>query len=253
MPSGAPNGRCKISKVLAQVSLLLCALAPLVSVCRAADGFGGSVDVASDYLVRGISRTRHDPALQIDVHYSTSMGFFAGAFASNTRIDPNEPVDAELSAYLGYAWNRQDDWHGRVVVSHYAYPWNEHGSKYDYDELDAQLSYQGWAQLSLNYSPNSPRYYAYPKNYLKGVSEESVELDLQRPLIGKLSLTGGAGYSRLGGPYADDYVYFSVGAAYDIGRFSLAVAYVDTTAGAKALFYNDASVSRVTGTVIWRF
>jgi uncharacterized protein (TIGR02001 family) len=248
--SGTNRKRCSAR---AQFCALLCALAWNPAHAAASDGFGGSLGLASDYLVRGISRTDHEPALQLDLHYSTSLGFFAGVFASNTRLDRNESRDAELSAYLGYAWMNSDDWHGRILLNHYAYPWNDHGSKYNYDELDLQVSYQGWVQLSVNYSPNTPRYLQYPVNRLNGVSEQSVELNLQRPIVGKLSAIGGVGGSHLGGPYSGNYVYFSAGAAYDIGAFSLAVSYVDTTAGAKALFYNEAAENRVTGTIIWRF
>ena len=52
---------------------------------------------------------------------------------------------------------------------------------------------------------------------------------------------------------AKGYAYWSVGAAYSIAAVSLVVSYVDTTAGAKALFYDSAADGRWAGTVIWRF
>ena len=55
------------------------------------------------------------------------------------------------------------------------------------------------------------------------------------------------------GPGATGYVYWSVGAAYDLAPVTVAAAYVDTTAGAKTLFYNAAAAGRWTATVIWRF
>ena len=62
----------------------------------AADQWGGSVDLTSDYVVRGISRSNDQAALQVDLHYLNTSGFLAGVFASNSRIDPNQPVDVEL-------------------------------------------------------------------------------------------------------------------------------------------------------------
>jgi uncharacterized protein (TIGR02001 family) len=219
----------------------------------AAGTFGGSVDVTSDYLVRGISRTDQEAALQLDLHYSHSSGLFAGVFASNSRIDPYEPRDMELSAFVGFAFHPNDDWRARALYTHYAYPFNHGGPEYDYDELNLELAYQSWLEFSVVYSPNSPRYVPAPYRELYGVSEQAAEVNLQHPVYRTLSLTGGVGYAYLHGPEPRGYVYYSAGAAYDIGAFSLSLSYVDTSAGAKALFYNEAASHRVVGTVIWRF
>lgn len=215
--------------------------------------FGGSLDITSDYLVRGVSRTDHEAALQLDLHYLHSSGFFGGLFASNSRIDPYEPRDAELSAFIGYAFHPNDDWRARVLYTHYAYPFNHGGPEYDYDELNAEIAYQGWLEFSVVYSPNAPRYVPAPYRELYGVSEQAAEVNLQHPVYRTLSLIGGAGYAYLHGPEPHGYVYYSLGAAYELGAFSLSLSYVDTTAGAKALFYNGAASHRVVGTVIWRF
>jgi uncharacterized protein (TIGR02001 family) len=216
-----------------------------------ADSWNGSLALTSDYLVRGISRSNHDPALQLDLHYASNMGVIAGVFASNTQIDRDDNHDAELSGYLGYAWRAGDSWAGRVLASYYAYPWNELGSSYNYAELDAAVAYRGWLQLNLNYSPDSPRYVPY--RGLVSVSETAAELNAQRALIGQLSATGGVGYSHLTGADSAGYVYWGVGAAYDWGPVSFALSYTDTTSGAKSLFYNEAAHHRCIGTLVWRF
>jgi uncharacterized protein (TIGR02001 family) len=220
---------------------------------RAADDWGGSLAVTSDYFVRGISRTSNNAALQLDLHYSNPNGFVAGVFASNTQIDRTEPKDAELSGFVGFAWDLDDAWRARVLASHYAYPWNRAGSHYNYDELDLDISYQGWLHFDLGYSPNSPRFLSIPYPGLIGVTEKSAEVSAQRQILGKLSLTAGVGYSFLDGPNSGGYVYWSGGGAYDFRSFTLAVAYVDTSSGAKTLFYNAAATGQWTGTLIWRF
>jgi len=219
--------------------------------CLGADLWGGSLGITSDYFVRGISRSDDHPALQLDLHYLNSSGFVAGLFASNTQIDPNEPRDVELSAFLGNAWSAGDDWQGKVLASYYSYPWNANGSQYNYAELDLDIAYQQWLDLRVSYSPDWPRYIAY--RGLVGVTADSAELNVQRPVLGKLRGTAGIGYFALNGPDASGYAYWSVGAAYDLAPVILAVSYVDTTAAAKALFYNTAAGGRWTGTVIWRF
>jgi uncharacterized protein (TIGR02001 family) len=202
--------------------------------CVGADVWGGSLDITSNYLVRGISRSNDQAALQLDLHYSNTSGFVAGLFASNSQNDPESRRDAELDAFVGFAWTTGNDWHGKILASHYAYPWNQAGSGYDYDELDVDLAFQDWLGVSLVYSPNAVRFLPY--DGLIGVSSESAEVNLQRPVVGKLSATAGVGYSRYEGPDSADYTYWSVGAAYTIAPVSLVVSYVDTSAGAKALF-----------------
>jgi uncharacterized protein (TIGR02001 family) len=215
-----------------------------------ADQWGGSLGVTSDYMVRGISRSDNHAALQLDLHYLNASGFVAGLFASNTRIDPDQPTDVELNAFMGFAWSAGNDWRGKALISHYAYPWNRE-SGYDYDELDADVAFQEWLDVGLVYSPNAPRYLPY--RGVIGVTTQSAEANLQRPVLGKLSATAGIGYSHFAGPDPAGYAYWSIGAAYDIAPVSLVLSYVDTTAGAKALFYNAAADHRWTGTVIWRF
>jgi len=220
---------------------------------NAANEWGGSVALTSDYFVRGISRSSDHPALQLDLQYANLSGFLAGAFASNTQIDSSERRDVELSGFVGYARDLGDEWRGRFMVSHYAYPWNQAGSHYNYDEVDFDLAYQGWLHFSMGYSPNSPRFLPWPHSYILGVSEKSAEVSLQRQVFDKFSLTAGAGYSFLGGPESGGYAYWSGGAAYDFHSLTLVLSYVNTTAEAKALFYNAAATGQWTATAIWRF
>ncbi len=219
--------------------------------CRADNQWGGSLGVTSDYFVRGISRSNDGAALQLDLHYLNNSGFMAGFFASNTQIDPDEPKDVELNEFIGYARNIGDDWRGKAVISHYTYPWNKAGSQYNYDELDLEVTYQDWLDLVFTYSPNASRY--RPTMGLLNVDSESIEVNLQRPLQGRLSGIAGVGYSYLGGSNPAGYVYWSAGLAYDLRPLSLTLSYVDTTAAAKSLFYDGAATGRWTGTVIWRF
>ncbi len=248
---GKGSGGCEVVRSLASGVALSAALLCATPICAAADQWGGSLALTSDYLVRGISRSNDRAALQLDVHYLNNSGFVAGLFASNTQIDPGEASDIELDGFVGFAWTANGDWRGRALLSHYAYPWDRHGSGYDYDELNLDAIYQEWLNIGLVYSPNAPRYSVY--RGLIGVSSKAVELSVQRPVWRKLSVNLGLGYSRLEGPDPAGYTYWSAGAAWDLAPVSLALSYVDTTAGAKALFYNAAARGLWTGTVIWRF
>ena len=219
--------------------------------CVGADVWGGSLGITSDYIVRAISRSNARAALQFDLHYLNGSGFLAGLFASNTQFDSEDRRDVEIDGFLGFAWSAGNDWHGKILANHYTYPWNQAGSGYDYDEFDVDLAFQQWLSAAFVYSPNAWRYLR--SLGLIGVTSESAEVNVQRPVLGKLSATAGVGYSHYDGPSPGGFAYWSVGAAYDLAPVALVLSYVNTTAGAKALFYNAAAEGRWTGTVIWRF
>jgi uncharacterized protein (TIGR02001 family) len=240
-------------RLIARLATLLVGVILASTKSMAANEWGGSLDLTSDYFVRGISRSSDHAALQLDVHYSNPNGFLAGVFASNTQVDSRESRDVELSGFIGYALNVSDDWHARVLASHYAYPWNQAGAHYNYDELDFDLGYQDWLHFGLSYSPNSPRFVRAPYYNFVGVAEESAEVSLQRQIFGGFSLMAGVGYSSLDGPQGGGYVYYSGGAAYSFRSMTLIFSYVNTSAEAKALFYNAAASGQWTGTAIWRF
>jgi uncharacterized protein (TIGR02001 family) len=243
---------CAAAAWLSLLCLLLLCMAPR---CVGADAWGGSLDLTSDYFVRGISRSDDHAALQLDLHYLNASGFVADFFASNSQIDPDAKRDAELSAFLGYVWPGNGDWHGKLLAGSYTYPWNQAGSQYNYDEIDFEVAYRDWLHLVLSYSPDTQRYTQsyYHDRSLVRVGATSAELDFQRSVTGKLSATAGVGYYRLDGSEASGYAYWSVGAAYDLTPVSLAVSYIGATKEANTLFYNAAVGGRWSGTVIWRF
>jgi len=219
--------------------------------CVAADLWGGSLGLSNDYIVRGISRTDNQAALQLDLHYLNSNGFVAGVFASNARIEPHQPSDIELDAFIGFAWTIAGDWRGKVLASRYLYPGSRSGADYDYDELQLDLAYQDWLDLAVVFSPDMPRFVPY--RGLFAAKGTSAEINLQRSVLKRLSAIAGVGYSYVDGPDAEGYAYWSVGAAYELAPVTLSVSYVDATAGAKALFYNAAAEGRWIASVIWRF
>jgi uncharacterized protein (TIGR02001 family) len=216
-----------------------------------AQALGGSLDVTSDYLVRGISRTDDHPALQLDLHYLDASGFVAEFFASNAQFAPYTRRDAELSSSLGYVWVWGRDWQGKVLIRNYSYPWNQSGSFYNYDEIALEAGYRDWLRVDIGYSPDTRRYY-YDRGTVR-VQAEWAELNFQRPLIGRLSATAGIGYYELGGAEATGYGYWSVGVAYDIAPVTFALSFVGASRDDNLLFYNTAAGGRWSGTVIWRF
>jgi uncharacterized protein (TIGR02001 family) len=246
------RGGCEVVRLFAG-GIFFSAGLVAVTPCMGADIWGGSIGVTSDYIVRGISRSNDRPALQLDLHYLNSSGFVAGLLTSvsNTGINRGESADVELDAFFGIAWTAGEDWRGKVLATHYAYPWSLAGSKYAYDELDLDVAYQGWLNAAVVVSPDAPRFLVY-RGAIRGASE-SAEVSVQRPLLRKVSATAGIGYSYFDGADSGGYAYWSVGAAWDLAPVALAVSYVKSTSDAKLLFYDAAETGRWTATAIWRF
>jgi uncharacterized protein (TIGR02001 family) len=216
-----------------------------------AAAFGGSLGITSDYLIRGISRTHHHGSLQADAHIALENGVDAGVFAASVVIGPDQHRDAELSAFAGFAAEVSAAWHARTAVNHYSYPGNSAGSKYDYDELSLDVTYQEWLTVSAVYSPNAPR--LMTEKGVIGVTARSAELSAQTPLSRQFFLTGGVGYAHLAGRYPGGYAYWSAGGIYSPGPVSISLQYVSTTSAAERIYYDAAAHNRLTGSVIWRF
>ncbi|MDP8986537.1 MAG: TorF family putative porin [Pseudomonadota bacterium] len=228
-------------------ALTLCVSRPLT----AAETWGGSLATASDYYVRGISRSHHEPALQAELHLATDGGFIGGLFASSVQFNARDNRGAELSGFVGFAWTMSDAWRARALASYYGYPGNIAGTRYDYAELSAETSYDDWLNLNMVYSPDAPRY-VYGRG-LTGVTATSVEATALSPWRNRFAASGGVGYSRLGGVGGERYLYWSAGAMMDLAPLTISAAYVSTTAEASALYDGAAAHNRWTASLIWRF
>jgi hypothetical protein len=195
---------------------------------NAAESWGGSLGITSDYLVRGVSRSTGGPAVQADLHIGVDSGLIGGVFASSAQFDSGDHRNAELSAFVGFVWQAGGAWRTKVLASYYSYPWNDSGSHYNYTELGFEATYDDWLDIDVVYSPDSPRYIR--RRGLTGVNAESADLTLRTP-----------------------WYYWSAGGIVDLRPWSISLSYVNTDAEAASLFYSAAARNRWIITAIWRF
>jgi len=217
---------------------------------NAAESWGGSLGATSDYLVRGISRSNHGAAVQADLHVAVDGGLIGGVFASSAQFDPGDHRNAELSAFVGFAWQAGSAWRTKILGSYYSYPWNDSGTQYNYAEFGFEAAYDDWLDIDVVYSPDAPRHIAHKG--LVGVSAQSADITVRTPWHHRLAATGGVGYSHLGGP-GGGYAYWSAGGIVNLGAWSISLSYVNTASEASALFYSAAAHDRWAATAIWRF
>lgn len=232
----------------AAVALAACCLC---AASVAAETWGGSFAFTSDYLVRGISRSNHAGALQADLHLASDGGLLGGLFASNVQFDSGDTRNAELSGFLGYAWQRAGAWRAKAIAAYYSYLWNDSGSHYNYTEVSLEASYDDWLDLGATYSPNAPRY--VEQSGLIGVTGTSAEVNVRTPWRHHVALTAGLGYAELAGSGGGGYAYWSAGTVLDLAPWSISLSFVDTGSKAQALFFAAAARQRWTATAIWHF
>lgn len=124
----------------------------------------GSVNLLSQYRFRGIDQAWGRPALQGNIDWSHSKGFYAGLGASNISPRSYPGGALEVDVYGGYNGRISDDWRYTVGAYAYLYPGANvgrsrcpsaafsapcgalPGQKYHTLELNAGLSYK-----ALNY------------------------------------------------------------------------------------------------------
>jgi uncharacterized protein (TIGR02001 family) len=229
--------------------LLLLACVPSA---RSADFWGGSIDVTTNYLVRGRSFSDDDPALQGDIHYHSPAGWLAGLFASTVKLGRNIPSTVELDAYVGYGLQLSDDWAARIQAVHYAYPWERISSYYEYDEFVGALAYRNALFFTITWSPDMTMV-AGESAYRANRSALSYEFAAQVPIKGAFAASIGLGYFDLSEVAELGYWYWNAGLAYTVGSMKLDLAYVGTSSEAERIYYPGTAGDRVVATLSYHF
>jgi len=83
----------------------------------------GNVTLASDYILRGISQTDHNPAIQGGFEYNHPTGIYLGVWGSNVHF-VDLPESMELDLYGGYAYHFNDKASVSLGALYYTY-WSD--------------------------------------------------------------------------------------------------------------------------------
>jgi uncharacterized protein (TIGR02001 family) len=201
----------RILKILTATCLLGAAAA-------ANAGITSTWTATNDYDFRGFTQTALDPALQGSLDYAHDSGFYAGLWLSNVKFaESGYKGDLERDFYVGFTNKFAEDWTYDVGIIDYTY--NQH--VYDYLEVYGSLAY-GWFKGKFFYSPD------FGGDYTSGnTPAQYIQLDATVPLPANFSILAHVGHSW-GDYWATSYTDYSIGAGYTIGKFSLALKYIDT-------------------------
>jgi uncharacterized protein (TIGR02001 family) len=223
-------------------------LLSLAAVGRA-QGFGGSLGLATDDVFRGLSQNNGQISPQADLHAIVGQGY-GGVSAQEVRRGNNKGASAELIAYAGYQLRFGEEWSSRVTLRHYDYPGNSLRSRYDYDEMGLSV---GWHERLILTAIASPDTYSqdYRGNYGSGAAF-SYEFVARQPLPRGLYAIAGVGYYDLRRQVGNGYAYWSAALEHRWQAWVFDLRYVGTDATAKYHFEDDAG-DRLVLSAFWLF
>ncbi len=183
--------------------------------------YGGSLAATTDYVFRGVSQTDEGAAIQGSVDFGHSIGFYAGAWASNVDFDAPDGIDVEVNLYVGWVFEMPWDTELDLQAVRYLYPDSNPGYGLNYNELIATYSFLDYYAATV----------AFTDDYVN--SDENAfyyHLGAEFPLgVAELNLTLGAGFNDISDAAGDDYWDFQAGVNRDWGMFNVDLSYYDTS------------------------
>lgn len=225
------------TKLFPAILLAMLPLAPMASGADLAGGtLSGTVAATSDYLFRGVSQTRNDPAVQAGLTWTDASGLYVSAWGSNVDFGDGESnLETDLSA--GWSGMKGNLSYGAGLI-YYAYPGTPGQLDYNYAEVTANAAVDfGFIKpsVALFYSPD---FFGSEKQAVYVTGGATV------PLSDGLRLYGNVGYQGYKSA-TKDVTDWNGGIVWTLAGFDLDMRYSDTNAG----YLGKVADQRVTFTV----
>lgn len=189
----------------------------MASAAAAHAEFSGTVTATTDYDWRGVTQTANGPALQGSLDYSSDMGLYLGAWASNVDFGSGDP-NIEIDMYGGWRGGEEFPWD--VGIVYYTYPgasasnfpeiYGSLGWKFFTAKMSYSWDFAGTGQNAMYYEGNVD--YGLPHDF---------------SLTGHFGYSDGDGIKAAYGGDSNSYYDWSVGVGYTWSHFDFALKYVD--------------------------
>ncbi|MFQ5534055.1 MAG: TorF family putative porin [Sphingomonadales bacterium] len=182
-----------------------------------------TVAVTSDYVYRGLSLTRSDPAVQAGLDYALENGAYLGAWGSN--VDFTDGDDVEIDLYAGYSGGEEAIFYD-IAVWYFGFPGSP-GTADRWEVIGSAGIDYGFAMLTagIGYSPD----FFDAGNSLYGFGEARVPLRSPGPV--KATVVGRLGYQSIDNAVrfgVNDYLEWILGVTFEFKGFELDLNYHDT-------------------------
>lgn len=231
----------KHAVVLPFAAILITTL-PVPPARAGADGIFSSVSLTSDYRYQGVSNSDRHAAVQGNVHYFRSDGWYLGAFA--TEVDFNDVgTSFEVDVYGGRNLRLDSKTELKLDAMYTAFPDNRTpGPTYDFWQAKAALTRKDGPLTVIGLVSYVPK-----ASYGSGDARR-VEGEAQYAITPHLTLKAQAGRRWI--ERGADRDYWSVGAATTWKHLTLEVRHQDTNLSRARCGYNpDICGPALTGTL----
>lgn len=181
----------------------------------------GSVALTSNYVFRGLTQTREDPAIQGGATISHSSGFYVGLWGSNVDFGDGES-DIETDFFAGYGFSLGENTTADINVTYYAYPGSPADWNYDFVEFIGGITHDfGGAKIGVKaaYSPDTFGGFG-DAFWLAG--------NVSVPLGDFVTISGNVGEQWYDDAGLTDYLHYDLGVTFAYEGVSLDLRYIGT-------------------------
>jgi uncharacterized protein (TIGR02001 family) len=243
----------RVLKASPLLALVLAALVAALAPCAARGEVvpAGFVGVTSDYVLRGVSLSNGQPALQGDLHLSLSGGWSAGFWSSQVRLVPHS-VSAELDAYLQWHGAVSEDFDLSAVVTHYSYPGDPRPVSYSYDELGTSLSWRDEIYVTASWSPRV-NLYSYEDGLVRNQQVFSIDATVHRSVLPRLDISAGVGFYYPPGLAYGSYSYGNAALDWHQGHWRADLAFIWAQSAAHRHYAQGPAGGPLALSVAWVF
>jgi uncharacterized protein (TIGR02001 family) len=211
--------------------------------------WNANVSAASDYIVRGMTRSLNSAVIQGSIALQGERSWATGVWASSVELYEGAGQHAEVDYFLTGELPLSRDWRLGGQATRYEFTGESRYFSYDYTDVALSLSFQDTLTASVAWSPD----YSYFGRYgpVPDATMVSYELFARYPLGRYVQMTAGVGRTELGSR-DDAYNFWSGGGEIAWERLSLSFSYVSTNGAARHLFGDLAAQNAWVATLSFR-
>jgi uncharacterized protein (TIGR02001 family) len=242
-------------RVAAPMTLAVLLLQGTVWPCLAESGWAVQIAATSDYVLRGVSQSDGEPAIQGSVTHDSSSGLYVGVWMSSLEAAdwyyPAGTASYETDLFAGYRHALGGDWGAGIRLTRYVYPDDGNVVDYDYTEVEGSLEFRDLVRVSVAWSPDTSL--VTQEGLIVDRDTLAAEIASRWPVRSWLSVTAGLGYRDLAGIETSGYGYWSVGLNGQRGALSVDLAQIGSDRDGRRLFGADLAGSRTVLSLGWTF
>lgn len=186
--------------------------------------FHGTLTGTTNNADRWFSKSDNNVALQANIDYEHTAGFYLGSSVSNIDFEAqeieNEAAHVEITPYLGWSFGLPKQWRLDIQWTRYIYDGDVFGHAADYNEFYLFLHYQDLVSGRISFAED-----------FYGVGSYLIDYALtgRYPITDALQFSASFGYAQAQATLGSDYPYWNVGLSYSYKFVTLAVRYMDAT------------------------